>query len=140
MVISAYNVEKLKGDSWTRMSEVLEGAYNAGFTPLLLLATSPEGFGNIPVIVPEVREKLENYVFFADRKTLVSMNRSNGGATWFNDGQLIQKFSRSTLPSDDDILAFTGDDPTEKMLTTSTKGRLHFQGFLLYLFAILLLL
>ena len=140
MVISAYNVEKLKGDSWTRMSEVLEGAYNAGFTPLLLLATSPEGFGNIPVIVPEVREKLENYVFFADRKTLVSMNRSNGGATWFNDGQLIQKFSRSTLPSDDDILAFTGDDPTEKMLTTSTKGRLRFQGFLLYLFAILLLL
>ena len=140
LAISAYDVDKLKGDSWTKMAEVLEGAENAGFTPLLLLATTPEYFDNIQVIVPEVREKLENSVYFADRKTLVSMNRSNGGATWFNDGQLIQKFSHLTLPSDDDILAFTGDDPTEKMLSTSTKGRLHFQGFLLYLFAILLLL
>ena len=34
----------------------------------------------------------------------------------------------------------TGDDPTETMLKNKTEGRLHYQGFLLYLFAVLLLL
>ena len=34
----------------------------------------------------------------------------------------------------------TGDDPTEEMLHSSTKNRLRFQGFVLYVFAILLIL
>jgi hypothetical protein len=38
------------------------------------------------------------------------------------------------------MLQMTGDDPTESMLRTSTKSRLRFQGFILYVFAVLLLL
>jgi hypothetical protein len=79
-------------------------------------------------------------MYFSDRKTLLSMNRSNGGATWFNDGVLIRKFHSSDLPSDEALLEMTGADPTEVMLQTSTKGRLRFQGFLLYTLALMLLI
>ena len=34
----------------------------------------------------------------------------------------------------------TVDDPTEEMLHSSTRKRLHFQGFILYVFALLLIL
>lgn len=140
LALSAYDVDRLKGDAWTRMADAVDGAKAAGFTPLLLVASTKKALDSLDVIVPEVRERIMPSVFYADRKALVSMNRSNGGATWFCDGQLIQKFPSGKLPSDEDILAFTGDDPTERMLNTSTKGRLRFQGFLLYVFAFLLLL
>ena len=140
LALSVYDVKALKGDAWTRLSEVVEGAKAAGFTPLLLSASGRDVLDSMAVIIPEVREKLLPVTYMADRKTLVSMNRSNGGATWFNDGQLIQKFSYGNLPSDDDILAMTGDDPNEIMLSSSSKGRLRFQGFILYALAFLLLL
>ena len=94
----------------------------------------------MPVIVPEVHSRLVGSTYFADRKTLVTLNRSNGGATWFNDGQLIRKYSHGRIPSSDTLLEMTGDDPTEEMLHSSTKNRLRFQGFVLYVFAILLIL
>ena len=140
LALSVYDVDRLKGDAWTRMADAVAGAKAAGFTPLLIVASTRKALDSLDVIVPEVRERIMPSVFYADRKTLVSMNRSNGGATWFSDGQLIQKFPCGKLPSDEDILAFTGDDPTERMLNSSTKGRLRFQGFLLYVFAFLLLL
>jgi hypothetical protein len=95
---------------------------------------------SIKVIIPEARRELMPSTFFSDRRTLLSLNRSNGGATWFNDGELIQKFPLSKLPSDDEILAMTGYDPTETMLRTSSRGGLRFQGFLLYAIALLLLI
>lgn len=140
MAVSVYDTDKVKGDGWTRISDLLEGASAAGFTPLLLTSTTKEDFDSLEVIVPEVREKLLGSLYFADYKTLISLNRSNGGATWFSDGQLIEKYPASKLPSGEKMLQMTGDDPTESMLRTSTKSRLRFQGFILYVFAVLLLL
>ena len=140
LALSVYDMDALKGDSWTKMADVMDGAAKAGFTPLLLVAGTPESFRALPVIVPGVMDRLLPSTFYADRKTLVSLNRSNGGATWFSDGQLIEKFHNGNLPSDEEILSMTGDDPTDTMLHTSTRGRLRFQGFLLYVFALLLLI
>ena len=140
MAVSVYDTDKVKGDGWTRISDLLEGASAAGFTPLLLTSTTKEDFDSLEVILPEVREKLLGSLYFADYKTLISLNRSNGGATWFSDGQLIEKYPASKLPSGEKMLQMTGDDPTESMLRTSTKSRLRFQGFILYVFAVLLLL
>lgn len=140
MAVSVYDTDKMKGEGWTRISELLDGASAAGFTPLLLASTTKEDFDSLEVIVPEVRDKLLGSLYFADYKTLISLNRSNGGATWFSDGQLIEKYPASKLPSGEKMLQMTGDDPTESMLRTSTKSRLRFQGFILYVFAILLLL
>ena len=140
LVLSVSEPVMMKGDDWTRMAEVVEGASAAGFTPLLLVSGTKAKLNNITTMVPEVREKLTPHIYFSDKKTLLSMNRSNGGATWFNNGELIRKFHTSDLPSDETLLKMTGDDPTETMLQTSTKGRLRFQGFLLYTVALLLLI
>ena len=140
LVLSVYDPETMKGDSWTKVSVTADGARAAGFTPLLLISGTRHTMDSLKVIVPDVRKKLLPDTYFADRKTLLSLNRSNGGATWFNDGELIQKFPLGSLPSDDAILEMTGSDPTETMLKASTRGRLRFQGILLYTFALLLLI
>ncbi|MBQ6253584.1 MAG: DoxX family membrane protein [Bacteroidales bacterium] len=140
LVVSVNAPAKLKGDDWTRVSKVMEGASKAGFTPLLLVSGTKARMERISTMVPEVRDILLPGIYFSDRKTLLAMNRSNGGATWFNDGQLIMKFHSGKLPSDEDLLRMTGEDPAETMLKTSVKGRLRFQGFLLYTIALLLLI
>ncbi|MBR4755728.1 MAG: hypothetical protein IK076_02180 [Bacteroidales bacterium] len=140
LAISVYDVDKLKGGEWTKLADALDGAAAGGFTPLLLVAATPQMIDSLDVIIPEVRERLVPNTYHADRKTLLSMNRSNGGATWFNDGQLIRKFTRDNIPSEEEFLSMTGDDPTEAMLRHSTKGHLRFEGFILYVLAILMLL
>ncbi|MBQ6286885.1 MAG: hypothetical protein IJK73_04420 [Bacteroidales bacterium] len=139
LAISVYDTEKVSGESWTRISQALDAARTAGFTPLLLTESSIQETESLDAIIPDIRESLYGFLYQADRKTLVSMNRSNGGATWFNDGQLIRKFTRKDLPSEEELLSMTGDDPTETMLRYSTRGRLRYQGFILYVLAMLLL-
>ena len=140
LAVSVYDPAKANGAFWTRIADALDGAKAAGFTPLLLVSSTKEQFDKLPVIVPEVHSRLVGSTYFADRKDLVTLNRSNGGATWFNDGQLIRKYSHGRIPSDETLLEMTGDDPTEEMLHSSTKSHLRFQGFMLYVFAILLIL
>lgn len=140
LAISVYAPEKVSGKVWTRIADAVESARSAGFTPLLLTATTMAEFDKLPKLASEDRSRLSGSTYFADSKTLVTLNRSNGGATWFSDGQLIRKFSRGKLPTAEDLTNMSEDDPTEEMLHTSTKNRLHFQGFLLYVFAILLIL
>lgn len=138
--VSVYDPEKVRSKVWTRIADAVEAAGSAGFTPLLLAASSMAELEKLPQIADEDRPRLMASTYFADRKTLVTLNRSNGGATWFSDGQLIRKFASRKLPSAEDLKNMSEDDPTEEMLHTSTKNRLHFQGFLLYVFALLLIL
>ncbi len=140
LAVSVYDPAKAKGTFWTKIADAFDGAKAAGFTPLLLVSSTREQFDKLPAIVPDVHSKLVGSTYFADSKELVTLNRSNGGATWFNDGQLIRKYSHSRIPSDETLLEMAGDDPTEEMLRHSTKTRLRFQGFILYVFAILLIL
>lgn len=140
LAVSVYNPEKEKGGFWAAVAEAMDGALSAGFTPLLLVAMTKDAFDSLPAVTPEIRSRLAGSTYFADRKTLVTLNRSNGGATWFNDGQLIRKYSHSGIPSGETLRGTAGEDPTEEMLHSSTKSRLRFQGFVLYVFAILLIL
>ena len=140
LAVSVYDPAKANGTFWTRIADALDGAKAAGFTPLLLVSSTKEQFDKLPEIVPDAHSRLVGSTYFADKKTLVTLNRSNGGATWFNDGQLIRKYSHGRIPSDETLLEMTGDDPTEEMLRSSTKSRLRFQGFALYVFALLLIL
>lgn len=140
LIVSVYDPAKVTGTLWTKISNALNEAETAGFTPMLLVSTTKEAFDNLPAIVPEVHSDLSALTYFADKKTLVALNRSNGGATWFNDGQLIRKYPQRKIPSAETLLKMTGDDPTEAMLHYSTKNRLRFQGLFLYVFAILLII
>ena len=83
---------------------------------------------------------LKNNLYFSDYKTLISMNRSNGGATFFCDGYLIRKYARRALPDTGELSKLFQSDETEELISRSTSGDLTFQGFLLYVFAVMLLL
>ena len=68
------------------------------------------------------------------------MNRSNGGVTYFSNGYLVRKWARRGAPDFEELLEIASEDETETIIYHDTKGSLGFQGFLLYVFAVMLLL
>ena len=136
MVVSAYAPEKVSDKRWGEISALLANAQNNEFTPLLLLA-SPQGEAD--KVIPAAYSDLLANAYYSDYKTLVSLNRSNGGATYFNSGDLIEKWAARSLPSSKDVEELAMKDTTDLTITSSTKGRLAFQAFFLYSVAILLL-
>ena len=68
------------------------------------------------------------------------MNRSNGGVTYFSDGYLVRKWSSAASPDVAELNEMSVGDDTESIIESDTQGRLAFQGFMLYVFAIMLLL
>ena len=82
----------------------------------------------------------DGLVYYSDYKTLATLNRSNGGATWISDGQIVRKWSYTLRPSSEKLSAALAEDPTALALETQSKGSLALQSFLLYIFAVLLLL
>lgn len=122
MVISVYDTD-IRESRWTKIAKFMDRASETGFRPILLVS-SPEVPSDIPY-------------YFCDYKTLLTMNRSNGGVTYFNNGHLISKWSWRTIP---DLKEIHNRDITETIIDENTKGSLCFQGFLLYVFAVMLLL
>ena len=126
LVISAY--EELSDKDTARISAFLLRAAEAGFTPILL--TSSDKI--------EVPEGITRY--FCDYKTLITLNRSNGGATYIDEGIIIRKWAKRNLPDREDLTDLSGTDATESYIERDSKTSLAFQGFLLYVFAVMLLL
>ena len=128
MVISVYDPD-IKDRKWEKINEFGLNAEEAGFTTLILIA------GDIPA-----QMQIQDNVYSADYKTLLSLNRSNGGATYFSRGYLVRKWAERALPDFDQLVEIENDDETETIIYHDTKGSLGFQGFLLYVFAVMLLL
>ena len=128
MVISVYNPD-MKKDKWTQIEAFATRASKAGFRVLLLCA-SQEG---IPA-------SLQEQAYISDYKTLISLNRSNGGITYFYNGQLIRKWASANTPDASQLQAIAETGPTEISIEQDNKGSLVFQGFLLYVFAVMLLM
>lgn len=128
MVISVYNPE-IRKDKWSEIEAFAARASKAGFTAILL-CTNAEG----------VPDGLRKFAYTSDYKTLISLNRSNGGITYFYNGQLIRKWASINTPDESHLQTISGTDPTELSIAQDNKGSLVFQGFLLYVTAIMLLL
>ena len=131
MVVSVYDPD-MSEKKWSAAVQFASAARSAGFTPMILVSGTPEQTediqtGGIPV-------------YFCDYKTLISMNRSNAGATWFSQGYLIKKWSRRAYPEMEDMVGYIDGNATEAVLENDAEGSLIFQGFLLYVFAVMLLL
>ena len=126
LVTSAY--DELSDKDTARISAFLLRAAEAGFTPILL--TSSDKI--------EVPEGITRY--FCDYKTLITLNRSNGGATYIDEGIIIRKWAKRNLPDREDLTDLSGTDATESYIERDSKTSLAFQGFLLYVFAVMLLL
>ena len=127
MIVSVYSPSALSEKKWNNVRRFIEESSRTGFHTMLLTSTT-EG----------VPDGLQPYL--CDSKTLVSLNRSNGGSVYFNDGILIEKWSRRRVPTGEILKEKYESNPTEILIFQENKGSLVFQGFLLYVFAIMLLL
>lgn len=125
LVISVYNPDRLSQGNLSRIEACMSDAmFNTDFTVLLLSA------GGI--------HSADSYQ--ADRKTLLTLNRSNGGATYISDGQIIRKWSVNSLPDSQRLSELAGVETTEAVITENGPQRIKLQAFLLYVFAVMLLL
>ena len=136
MVISAYDTDKLEKEDMERVTSFAEKADANGFTVLYLAASTPDVIsekGLNPVLL--------TFTYFGDRKELMTLNRSNGGVTYISDGQIIRKWSYRSMPNEDQVLTdIKSKAPMDVLLARQNRTRALFQGFTLYLFAVLLLL
>ena len=137
MAVSVYRPDRLSEARWAELGRFIASAGEAGLTPLLLVAASPQTL-RIPESIPaQERQALQASTYFSDYKTLVSLNRSNGGASYFHNGSLIEKWARRALPSESKLGRIVRNNATEVELSASTKGRQTFWGFFLYSFTVL---
>lgn len=140
MAVSVYDIER-KAGRWAQTARFISNAEKAGYNVLLLASSTPEDFEKVAAgLDTQIAQTLREHLFFSDYKTLISMNRSNGGATFFCDGYLIRKWARRALPDMKNLEELVKADETEALIERSTNGDLTFQGFLLYVFAVMLLL
>ena len=127
LVISVYNPSGIGGRKAARIRETVEAAEDKGYTPLVLAA------GAAPDIAG-----LEDKVYRADYKTLLTLNRSNGGAVWIDDGSIIRKWPACNLPDGKELGRLAQRDPLEMTVKYLTRGRIRAQGYCLYLIALLI--
>ena len=121
VVLSVYEPGKAP---WEKIRDRYRAVQEAGATPLLLATSMPEG--------------MELPAYIADYKTLITLNRDNGGATYFNEGELIAKWGVRDFPKNlaEDLSA----DPVDLATRVAVKKRIQAQGFCLILCAVLILL
>ena len=134
LVVSAYR--KLSAGRIEGIESLVADARAAGVTPIVLVPSD-----DVLAAASEKHAASEDgLVYYSDYKTLATLNRSNGGATWISDGQIVRKWSYTLRPSSEKLSAALAEDPTALALETQSKGSLALQSFLLYIFAVLLLL
>ena len=102
----------------------------------MVLAASTPTMMRAAVSAPEVLDA----TYFADRKKLLTLNRSNGGATYIQDGLIVTKWGIRGLPDQAKLQELAATDVTESLLSENNGDRVKFQAFLLYVFAVMMLL
>ena len=125
IVISLYNTD-IRVKDRNRIQNLIDTAVSEGFRPLVLASDYIDPFTGAGT-------------FTADYKTLLTLNRSNSGATYINDGIIIRKWAKKSLPDAEELAMIYNEDVTETIIGDSHRS-LAFQGFLLYVFAVMLLL
>ena len=133
MVISVYDPD-INVKKWDAITTLVQNASETGFKPLVLVAGTSED-------IPEgLSDEVKDNLYFSDYKTLIAMNRSNGGVVYFSDGYLIRKWARRAAPDMERLQTLATEEETETMIGHTTQGSLVFQSFLLYVFAVMLLM
>ena len=137
MVVSVY---RMQDAGWERIADYVSELRKSGFRTLVLVSGLPQEIDQVMEgLTPEQVNVLHQDMYMSDFKTLVSLNRSNGGLTYFSEGYLISKWASRSLPDADELSQIYKGDETEILLGRTSSTRLYFQGFKLFLFALMLL-
>ncbi len=150
LVISAY--KKLSAKRIDGIEKIVSYAELLGLKPVVIVPSrdilaaasvtpSSTGSDDVPgtsgTVLPQW---LDGVTYYSDFKTIATLNRSNGGVTWISDGQIVRKWSYTLRPSLEKLEETLAGDPAATALETGSRGSLILQGYLLYVFAVLLLL
>lgn len=139
MAVTVYN-PGLPEEKWRMVLDFLGTARKNGFTPLLLVASDPQLLsGELEGISEGTRQEITEAAFYCSFKTLITVNRSNGGATYIDEGMIVEKWASRRLPGKEKLAVSYDTEATERMADKSAAYSMGFQGFLLYLGAVLLL-
>ena len=122
MLLSVYDVPGFKRQE--QAEQFLREAEAEGFTALAV-AREP-----IPGI--------ETYT--SDYKKIITLNRSNGGVTYLDDGEIICKWPSRRIPDAQGLAEVASRNPLEQLVERSSRRRVAFQGVVLYSLAVLLIL
>lgn len=133
VAFSVYDPSAMTEKRWERISG-LRNSLPEGLRPVLLLASTPSAAAET------VPAGLLDICYFADRRTLMTLNRSNGGAAMIFRGYVVAKWSTHSYPGAGELAQLCSGNETEAMMTFTNASRLKLQGFLLYVFAVMLLL
>ncbi len=142
IAFSIYNVQGMNGMKWGMVADGVRAALQAGFTPLVLVSADGRSVGEAlsgdeSGFDPEDGKILLENLYTADYKTLLTMNRSNGGATCFHNGTLVTKWARRSLPSSQNLTEIIDADMPETLVETSLRRQLVYEGLLVVAFGIL---
>lgn len=99
------------------------------------LAKVPEGVASIVLSTEEGHGAM-----VSDYRTLIALNRANGGITYLHKGEIIRKWRPADCPSTESLDRLLQSDPTEARAKSITPGRIVAEGYALVLLAILLLI
>ena len=135
VIVSIYDPAGLNDGDLENISSLFQDAISEGFSPVLLSAGQSATMEKLSAC-----PSLMSNCYFSDRRTLLTLNRSNGGATLISDGQIVRKWAVRSLPEKEYFQDFMAMDATEAMIDGASADRLRMQGFLLYIFAVMLLL
>lgn len=125
IIFSIYNPDDLSRDCSDRIESAFQDCLEAGISPLVLYAGTPDKYPG---------------GYYADRKTLMTLNRANGGATLICDGHITAKWSPRHFPDKEELDRLASMDPVEATISENSGNHLQLQAFLLYVFAVMLLL
>ena len=134
LAISVYELSKVKPKTWQKISSLVSEASSLGYSPVLLLSSS------VAQAQSAVSDNLLGISYFCDKKTLMTLNRSNAGVSYISDGLITAKWSRHSLPDSQNLESIAAEDAADVILSRSQPASLKLQCFLLYVFAVMLLL
>lgn len=104
LAVTVYDPERMQEKNWARIEQFRKAALRQG-QALTVYGPSDE-------------------FVMADRKSLMTLNRSNGGAVYFHDGLIVAKWSNLELP-DVDIDEVLTEDPDVLVLRHRIREQLY---------------
>lgn len=132
LAVSVYDPAKLTPASRKRVMEFVGDASRLDVRRTNVMLLQP--------FASPVPDSLASHAYYADRRILMTLNRSNGGLTYINDGQIVRKWSRIMLPDLEEIPSMLRDDPVDVLISGSTGPKIRVQAFVVIIFAIMLIL